>query len=129
LRQRHGRSAEVHDQGRDALHVRIAMKHVGCWPLAVGRSAILAVLALLLVACYGQRPTANSQRLLRVCADPNDLPYSNIAQQGFENKIASLIARDLRAEVQYTWWPQRRGFVRNTLKAGDCDMIPGVPSN
>jgi mxaJ protein len=65
-------------------------------------------------------------RDLRVCADPNNLPFSNKAGEGFENKIASLIAKDLHADVKYTWWAQRRGFVRNTLKAGDCDLWPGV---
>jgi quinoprotein dehydrogenase-associated probable ABC transporter substrate-binding protein len=64
-----------------------------------------------------------------VCADPNNLPYSNAKQQGFENKIADLIARDMNARVQYTWWPQRRGFVRMTLRRGACDVIMGVPSN
>src|SRR5207247_1023728 len=109
-----------------------AMKIVGRSPLAVGRgtiSAVLALLAVLLIGCFGQRTTNNEQRTLRVCADPNNLPYSNEKQQGFENAIASLVAKDLGANVKYTWWPQRRGFVRNTLKTGDCDMIVGVPSN
>jgi mxaJ protein len=65
-------------------------------------------------------------RTLRVCADPNNMPFSNQAREGFENKIAELVARDLGATVQYTWWAQRRGFVRNTLKTGDCDVWPGV---
>jgi len=65
---------------------------------------------------------------LRVCADPNNLPFSNERGEGFENRLASLIARDLHARVQYTWWAQRRGFVRNTLKTGTCDVIMGVPA-
>jgi mxaJ protein len=69
------------------------------------------------------------QKTLRVCADPNNLPYSNEKQQGFENAIASLVARDLNARVAYTWWPQRRGFVRMTLKRDQCDVIMGIPSN
>ena len=73
--------------------------------------------------------TKNPPRLLRVCADPNNLPYSNARREGFENKIASLIAGDLHARVDYTWFPQRRGFVRNTLKAGVCDCVIGVPAN
>ena len=67
--------------------------------------------------------------VLRVCADPNNLPFSNRRQQGFENKIADLIARELKVKVEYTWWAQRRGFVRNTLKAGSCDLIVGMPSS
>lgn len=65
---------------------------------------------------------------LRVCADPNNLPFSNDRGQGFENRIAELVARDLRKKLEYTWWAQRRGFVRNTLKAGSCDVIIGVPT-
>ena len=72
-----------------------------------------------------QKPAANS---LRVCADPNNLPFSNNRGQGFENRIAELVARDLHEKVQYTWWAQRRGFIRNTLKAGECDVIMGIPT-
>jgi mxaJ protein len=70
---------------------------------------------------------AKPARLLRVCADPNNLPFSNDRLEGFENKIAELIAREFGAEVEYTWWAQRRGFIRNTLKAGACDLVVGVP--
>lgn len=66
---------------------------------------------------------------LRVCADPNNLPFSNDRQEGFENRIARVIASDLGRRVEYTWWPQRRGFVRNTLRAGVCDVVMGVPSS
>lgn len=64
----------------------------------------------------------------RVCADPNNLPFSNEKGEGFENKLAELIAKELGERVTYTWWAQRRGFVRNTLKAGRCDVIMGVPA-
>ncbi|MCS6924610.1 MAG: substrate-binding domain-containing protein [Candidatus Binatia bacterium] len=64
----------------------------------------------------------------RVCADPNNLPFSNRKQEGFENKIAALLAHELGRELVYTWWPQRRGFIRNTLNAGLCDVVMGVPS-
>jgi mxaJ protein len=65
---------------------------------------------------------------LRVCSDPNNLPFSNRAGEGFENKIADLIARDLGADVKYTWWAQRRGFLRNTLNADLCDVVMGYPA-
>jgi quinoprotein dehydrogenase-associated probable ABC transporter substrate-binding protein len=68
-----------------------------------------------------------SPRVLRVCADPNNLPFSNDRLEGFENKLAALVARELGATVRYTWWAQRRGFVRNTLNAGACDVLMGVP--
>jgi mxaJ protein len=63
---------------------------------------------------------------LTVCADPNNLPFSNRAGEGFENKIANLIARNLHARIHYVWWAQRRGYVRNTLNETTCDLWPGV---
>ena len=65
---------------------------------------------------------------LRVCGDPNNLPFSNDRGEGFENKIVELIAKDLGETVRYIWWAQRRGYVRNTLKADICDLWPGVAS-
>jgi len=65
---------------------------------------------------------------LRVCADPNNLPFSNRQGQGFENKIATLVAGDLHRRLTYFWAPQRRGFVRGTLETGRCDVIIGVPA-
>ena len=66
---------------------------------------------------------------LRVCSDPNNLPFSDSTGAGFENRIAELIASDLDMHVEYTWWAQRRGFVRNTLRAGLCDVVMGIPSS
>jgi mxaJ protein len=74
-------------------------------------------------AAYGSR------RSLRVCADPNNLPFTNARGEGFENLIADLMAKELHATVRYTWWAQRRGFIRNTLNAGTCDVILGIPSS
>ncbi|WP_439408285.1 substrate-binding domain-containing protein [Bradyrhizobium sp. DASA03076] len=65
---------------------------------------------------------------LRVCADPNNLPFSNQAEAGFENKVATMLAQFLGRQVSYTWWAQRRGFIRNTLKAAKCDVVMGVPA-
>jgi quinoprotein dehydrogenase-associated probable ABC transporter substrate-binding protein len=65
---------------------------------------------------------------LRVCADPNNLPFSNDRGEGFENELAEMIAAETGARVEYTWWAQRRGFVRNTLRAGECDVLMGVPA-
>lgn len=70
-----------------------------------------------------------SARDLRVCADQNNLPFSKSDGSGFENRIADIIAAELRANIQYTWHAQRRGFVRTTLNAGLCDVIMGVPSS
>jgi len=75
------------------------------------------------------RPAPTPVATLRVCADPNNLPFSNARGEGFENQIAELVGRELHERVEYTWWAQRRGFVRNTLKAGTCDLIVGVPNH
>jgi len=72
---------------------------------------------------------AYSRRVLRVCSDPNNLPFSNDKLEGFENKIADVIGREMNLKVEYTWWAQRRGFVRNTLKSDLCDLIVGMPSS
>lgn len=82
---------------------------------------LLVAALVLLAAATGARAEP-----LRVCADPNNLPFSDAALQGFENKIVTLIAADLHATPRYFWWAQRRGFVRNTLKAAKCDVWPGV---
>lgn len=66
-------------------------------------------------------------RELRVCADPNNLPFSSNPAQGFENRIAELLARELKSTLAYTWRAQRRGFLRETLNAGRCDVVLGVP--
>ncbi len=66
---------------------------------------------------------------LRVCADPNNMPFSNSAREGFENKLTDMIAHKLGKRVSYTWWAQRRGFVRQTLKSGSCDVVIGVPAH
>jgi quinoprotein dehydrogenase-associated probable ABC transporter substrate-binding protein len=66
-------------------------------------------------------------KVLRVCADPNNLPFSNQAGEGFENKIAELIAKKLGKELAYTYYPGATGFVRNTLNAHLCDVILGIP--
>ncbi len=65
---------------------------------------------------------------LRVCADPNNLPFSNKEQEGFENRIAEMTARELGAKLSYYWWPHQRGLVRRTLSAGLCDVLIGIPT-
>ena len=70
--------------------------------------------------------TTAAARTLRICADPNNLPFSNDRGEGLENKIAELLAAELGASLTYVWWAQRRGFVRNTLNAGTCDLVTGT---
>jgi mxaJ protein len=83
-------------------------------------------LGILLLICLFSFGCLARPRELRVCADPNNLPFSNERREGFENRLAELVAEELGARVQYTWWPQRRGFIRNTLAAGKCDVVMGI---
>jgi mxaJ protein len=85
------------------------------------KRGLLVLLVVLLASC-------SRERVLTVCADPNNLPFSNRAGQGFENKLAETIARELHARLDYVWWAQRRGYVRNTLNERRCDLWPGVAS-
>ena len=66
-------------------------------------------------------------KVLRVCADPHNMPFSTDKGEGFENKLAELFADKLGKGLAYTWYPQATGFVRNTLAAHKCDVIMGVP--
>ncbi len=91
--------------------------------LQLGCAALLSIGGLSAARAANAAPDE-----FRVCADPNNLPFSDRAGTGFENKLAELVAADLGKHVTYTWWAQRRGFVRNTLKAGNCDVIMGVPT-
>ena len=88
---------------------------------AVGACALLAAQAPLVVPVFAQAPS------LRVCGDPDNLPYSNERLEGFENRIAAVVAAELGATPVYAWWPHQRGLVRNTIDAGTCDVIFGVP--
>jgi mxaJ protein len=87
---------------------------------------ILRCTPALLLVLLGCSTGAKSSRELRVCSDPNNLPFSNERREGFENRIAELIGTELGATVRYTWWPQRRGFIRNTLAAHKCDLVMGT---
>jgi quinoprotein dehydrogenase-associated probable ABC transporter substrate-binding protein len=95
----------------------------------VGRGVLALAGVLLAGATACGAPAAEAARALRVCADPNNLPFSNEAGEGFENRLAELVAREMGAELQYTWWAQRRGFIRNTLRADSCDVVMGIPSS
>jgi quinoprotein dehydrogenase-associated probable ABC transporter substrate-binding protein len=106
------------------------------------RSMVLAMLAVALPAFAvgaSLRATAQSEEsgnlslelvdphVLRVCADPRNMPFSNEEGEGFENKLAEFVAEKLGKRLAYTWYPQAPGFVRNTLGAYKCDVIMGYP--
>lgn len=85
------------------------------------RSLVLFVTLCVAAKCW-------AAPALRVCADPNDMPYSNQQQQGFENELAQIIASDLGMHVSYVWYPQRGRFFEKTLDAGVCDVVMSVPA-
>jgi mxaJ protein len=88
------------------------------------RLGLTPIVALaLLVGAAPPRP------VLRVCGDPNNLPFSNERREGFENKIAAVLADELHARLEYSWAPEWRGFIRKTLNAGRCDLLMGVPAD
>ena len=85
---------------------------------------------------YADESAMPDSEFLKVCADPYMLPMSNQKQEGYENKIAELIASKLGLKVKYEFFPQRMGFIRNTLRAEaegapgyKCDLVINVPSN
>ncbi|MDH3910872.1 MAG: substrate-binding domain-containing protein [Rhodospirillales bacterium] len=97
---------------------------------APGRSVLAVILVTALLGlgggALGQTSEAVDRSSLRVCADPGNLPFSNRAGEGFENKIAELLAAELGVPVRYTWYPQATGFVRQTLMARKCDLVIGI---
>jgi quinoprotein dehydrogenase-associated probable ABC transporter substrate-binding protein len=98
--------------------------------MITGKNWIALLLGIGLV-CGGrpaaaQNPDLGNHSVLRVCADPNNLPFSDQQKEGFENRIAERIAAALGAKLEYTWFPQIIGFVRNTLQAHRCDLVIGT---
>jgi len=98
----------------------------------------VAMVCIAMLAAPAERPHAQGgaldlqlelvdPKVLRVCADPNNLPFSNEKGEGFENKVSELLAAKLDKKLAYVWYPQATGFVRNTLGAHRCDLIPGFP--
>jgi mxaJ protein len=104
------------------------MSSVSSTVLALLCAAAAAVATLALASCERSAAEEKGVATLRVCSDPNNLPFSNARGEGFENKIAQLVASDLHEKLQYTWWAQRRGYLRNTITANKCDVWIGVPS-
>jgi mxaJ protein len=90
---------------------------------------ILSVAVAASCTCGGPSGQTRAAAPLRVCADPNNLPFSNDRLEGFENRLAEVVAAELGTTVQYTWRAQRRGFLRHTLNAGVCDIVMGLPSS
>ena len=106
------------------------MKNNNKKAFCAGVKAALAVLLLfpsfITLAASTPSRQALTTSLLRVCADPSNLPFSNKELQGLENRVIALVAEKLDLEVRYTWFPQTIGFVRNTLRMRECDLISGI---
>jgi mxaJ protein len=71
--------------------------------------------------------SAADKNVLRVCGDPNNMPFSNDKLEGLENEIAAVVAKDLGWQVEYVWWPHQRGLVRRVLDTDRCDVLVGIP--
>lgn len=91
-------------------------------------TAVRRMAALPLLLTLGAAAATAPVPPLRVCADPNNLPFSNRQREGFENRIAVILAEELHAPLEYDWVSEWRGFVRKTLGAGRCDLIMGIPA-
>jgi mxaJ protein len=102
--------------------------------LAAAFAVLLAIAFALVLPTEPQEtpvspPADPEPQSFRVCADPNNLPFTNVRGEGFENKIAELLAADLHERLEYTWWRQTRSFFRNTLAADRCDVVLGIPAS
>jgi len=94
--------------------------------LAVG---VLVLIGAALGTTGSVNTSAPAPTALRVCADPGNPPFSDRSEKGFENAIATLLAEELHQTLSYAWFPQRRGFLRQTLNAHRCDVVLGLPAN
>jgi mxaJ protein len=86
-----------------------------------------AIVAAVLVYVWTLGTVSTQSTTLRICGDPDNLPYSNDKLEGFDNKIAAIVAADLGSKLDYTWYPHQMGLIRNTIDAEKCDVVFGVP--
>jgi mxaJ protein len=96
---------------------------------SVGTPLVLVMLigAILIGTTWADGDADSRHGALRICADPNNMPFSSENGGGFENRLARLVGAALGRNVSYVWSAQHRGYIRRTLKAGDCDLLIGVP--
>lgn len=111
---------------RPASRRSAARSRMALWLAAFGLAIVAAQRAEAQAPGLGASAELVDPKAFRVCADPANLPFSNQAQEGFENKIAELFAHQLGKTVSYVWFPQVIGFYRNTLNAFRCDVVMGV---
>jgi mxaJ protein len=98
--------------------------------LRIHRLTAAAAFALLSTAApaVAQQPGPMPPGILRVCADPDNMPFSNEAQEGFENRLATLIASAWNSQVQYLWWAAPRGLFSRALNGRYCDVVLQAPT-
>ncbi len=103
------------------------------WRYAIVSVSLVAAIAAASLRALAQEESKElsielvDPKVLRVCADPRNMPFSDEQGEGFENKLAELFAEKLGKSLAYAWYPQATGFVRNTLGAHKCDVIMGFP--
>ncbi len=115
-----------HEGRRDAVSRQIILAMQGRNPVLIRMTvAALVGLAVLLASVRGESAEPAAGGSLRVCADPDNMPFSNAKGEGFENKLAELIARKLNARLEYTWFAEATGYVPNTMGRGACDLVMG----
>lgn len=95
--------------------------------MARKRVSLSGLLLLLISSLLVGSASGGELKELRVCADPDNLPFSNKKLEGFENKIAEVIAKELGAELTYYWWPHQRGLIGRVLRPGHCDVLISIP--
>ncbi|HEX7336451.1 MAG TPA: quinoprotein dehydrogenase-associated putative ABC transporter substrate-binding protein [Gemmatimonadales bacterium] len=106
------------------------------WSLVMKQRLFLSVTGLILVTALAAprrapaqlRPNLAKPGVMRVCADPDNMPLSNQKGEGFEQKIAELVAREWNAKIEYAWWPVRRGFFARALNGRYCDIAIQAPA-
>lgn len=108
----------------------MAMTHLRSLLRLTGLTVLFGSIGVLPPAAHAQglRPNIPTPGVLRVCADPDNMPLSNQKGEGFEQKIAELVAREWKAKIQYAWWPVRRGFFARALNGRYCDVAIQAPS-
>lgn len=91
------------------------------------RIIVVSAFAVMMLLPLAGQALGSHLTQLKVCGDPDNMPFSNKKSEGFENKIAEVIAKELGAELTYFWWPHQRGLVRRALRPGLCDVMISIP--
>jgi mxaJ protein len=91
------------------------------------RLGMAVALASAILPHGGSADAGEAKKVLRVCGDPNNMPFSNEKREGIENEIAAVLAKDLGWGLEYVWWAHQRGLVKRVLNTERCDVLVGIP--